>query len=681
MSEYIALYKYNILKNFIHDNSYRDNVDFNYCGSIHRGERVNLKCPECNKYFLMIPKNIKKNIDHLCPYCNFRTTEYHETILSKNYHRYFSDKNKEDKYFVSIGSHKLYHWECEKGHMWEKSPYHMTLLDNPCVECYKDSVDENKIVKRINKKRIKINKSKMNRKKLTKDNSKSDENIKMFDPYCGHVWDSRNIIKGHDGCPFCKIRLKITRGENDLFSTNPELQKDWSRKNTITPYVLTYGSSKRVIWECHACGYEWIDTVSNRTVSKRKCISCTGSRTVSGINDTATQYPEVARFWDQRKNTEVLSTLSPNIRGTFHWTCSKGHEFMKSISAMVNRPTCEICDGTNKTLPGINDLVTTHPDVVKFWDYEKNDKSPHEVKSTSGYDAWWVCEITGQSFQRDVYDFVYRTRTSPYENSSQGEKDLIDYIKSIYDGDIIQHSRKIISPLELDAYLPDCGIAFEFNGVYWHSEAGGKNKDYHYDKWRRCKDKGIQLISIWEDDWNDHRELVMSYIDYVLGNQIRNSVSVQNISKSNALKFMRDSHLDSLLLGYNFYGVYDNGTLVSISSWEMNENSIFINDYYCTPGYNFTLSDILNNIICKYSENIENVVFIDNNDISYRDELVGCGFQEYLPVSPSENYIYRSRRFSEEEISRISIVDDVNKDDLLKIWDCGRTMYSLSIES
>lgn len=39
MSEYIALHKYPILKDFIHDNSYRDNVDFNYCGSIHRGER------------------------------------------------------------------------------------------------------------------------------------------------------------------------------------------------------------------------------------------------------------------------------------------------------------------------------------------------------------------------------------------------------------------------------------------------------------------------------------------------------------------------------------------------------------------------------------------------------------------------------------------------------------------
>lgn len=623
----------------------------------------------------MSPTFILRNRDNLCPKCNGREKFLKTPLSEKDYVKYFSDENGEDPRFISSGSGVMYKWVCDKGHKWEKTAHHMGLTTHPCTQCYREEIKNNS----ENKKReaeVKKHKTKLH---IIEEKKKSLR-IKRYDPYCGHVWSKRESRKEYDGCPFCYVRKRV-RGIEDLFSTNPELQKDWSRKNTITPYALTRGSRKKVIWECNRCGYEWKDTVKNRTILGRGCVSCAGTRTISGINDAATQYSEIVQFWDNDKNDVDISTLSPNIREEFYWKCKKGHSFKRFLGTMINRPACPVCDGTTVTLPGINDLVTTHPDVVKFWDYEKNDKSPHEVKSTSGYDAWWVCENTGKSFQRDVYDFVYRTRTSPYENSSQGEKDLTGYIESIYDGDIIQHSRKIISPLELDAYLPDCGIAFEFNGIYWHSEAGGKDKDYHFNKWKQCKDKGIQLISIWEDDWNDHRELVMSYIDYVLGNQIRNSVSVQNISKSNALKFTRDNHLDSLLLGDNFYGVYDDGTLVSISSWEMNENSIFINDYYCIPGYNFTLFDILNNIIDRYAENIENFVFIDNNDISYRDELVGCGFQEYLPVSPSENYIYRSRRFSEEEISRISIVDDVNKDDLLKIWDCGRTMYSLSIES
>lgn len=664
MSEYVALYKYHNLQDFIHEKTYPENAVFNNRGSIHRSERLNLRCPQCGEHFLIYPSKIIKYKDELCPHCNGRKKSLKIPLSETPYGKYFSINNEESSNFISSSSNTKYEWECEKGHTWNKTPHHMSMLDNYCTQCYEDeilltNIENNNVVQQPG----------------------NIMSIKYYDPYCGHIWTNEDKLEDHDTCPFCRIKLKIKRGVNNLFFTNPELKKDWSKKNEITPFVLTRGSRKKVIWECHECHYEWVSSVKNRALLGRGCSSCHKVSIIRGKNDVITLYPKIIEFWDFENNEEDIYSLSQFNQNRFNWKCNRMHSFVKSMKDMCKSLSCPVCDGTTVTLPGINDLVTTHPDVVKFWDYEKNDKSPHEVKSTSGYDAWWVCENTGKSFQRDVYDFVYRTRTSPYENSSQGEKDLIDYIKSIYDGDIIQHSRKIISPLELDVYLSDCGIAFEFNGIYWHSEAGGKDKDYHFNKWKQCKDKGIQLISIWEDDWNDHRELVMSYIDYVLGNQIRNSVSVQNISKSNALKFMRDNHLDSLLLGDNFYGVYDDGTLVSISSWEMNENSIFINDYYCIPGYNFTFLDILNNIVDEDVENIENIIFIDNNDISYSKEFEVFGFQDHLTIPPSESYIYKSRRYIDEEINNSLMDEDVDKDNLLKIWDCGATMYSLSFTS
>lgn len=60
---------------------------------------------------------------------------------------------------------------------------------------------------------------------------------------------------------------------------------------------------------------------------------------------------------------------------------------------------------------------------------------------------------------------------------SYKEKELLEYIKSIYNGKIIENSRKIISPYELDIYLPELNLAFEFNGIYWHSTK--KNIIYH----------------------------------------------------------------------------------------------------------------------------------------------------------------------------------------------------------
>ena len=32
---------------------------------------------------------------------------------------------------------------------------------------------------------------------------------------------------------------------------------------------------------------------------------------------------------------------------------------------------------------------------------------------------------------------------------------------------------------ELDVYIPSKHIAIEYNGIYWHSELNGKNKNYH----------------------------------------------------------------------------------------------------------------------------------------------------------------------------------------------------------
>lgn len=664
MSEYVALHKYHNLQEFIHEKTYPENAVFNNRGSIHRSERLNLKCPQCGEHFLIYPLKIIKYKDELCPHCNGRKKSLKRPLSETPYGKYFSINNEESSNFVSSSSNTKYEWECEEGHTWYKTPHHMSMLDNYCTQCYEDkklldNIENNDIIQQ----------------------SGIISSIKYYDPYCGHIWTIDNIIEDHDTCPFCRIKLKIKRGVNNLFYTNPELQKDWSRKNKITPSVLTRGSRTKVIWECHECHYEWVSSVKNRALLGRGCSSCRKVSIVRGKNDVITLYPKIIEFWDFENNKENIYSLSQFNQNRFHWKCNRMHSFVKSMKDMCKSLSCPVCDGTSKTLTGINDLVTTDPEIVQFWDYEKNSKSPHEVKSTSGYDAWWICEDTGKSFQRDVYDFVHRTRISPYMQSSQGEKDLFDYIKSIYDGDIIQHSRKIIAPLELDIYLPDIGIAFEFNGIYWHSEAGGKDKYYHYNKWKQCKDKGIQLISIWEDDWNGHRDFVISYIDYILGIQDNKDVAIRNVSRNNVLSFMHYNDLEFSLVGDNFYGAYDNDNLVSIASWGINGNSIFINDYYCIPGYNFTFLDILNNIVDEDVENIENIVFIDNNDISYSKEFEVFGFQDYLTIPPSESYIYKSRRYIDEEINNSLMDEDVDKDNLLKIWDCGATMYSLSFTS
>ena len=80
------------------------------------------------------------------------------------------------------------------------------------------------------------------------------------------------------------------------------------------------------------------------------------------------------------------------------------------------------------------------------------------------------------------------------------ENELIEFIRENYKGEVIENDRKILSGKELDVYLPDLNLAFEYNGLYWHSNLY-KEDDYHINKNYNCSIKNIQLVHIWEDYW------------------------------------------------------------------------------------------------------------------------------------------------------------------------------------
>ena len=95
-------------------------------------------------------------------------------------------------------------------------------------------------------------------------------------------------------------------------------------------------------------------------------------------------------------------------------------------------------------------------------------------------------------------------------NVSDKENKLLEFIQDNYNGEIIQNNRTLID-LELDVYLPNLNLAFEFNGVYWHNELFKEN-NYHQKKSKLCLDKNTQLIHIWEDDWIYKNDIIKSMI-------------------------------------------------------------------------------------------------------------------------------------------------------------------------
>ena len=98
---------------------------------------------------------------------------------------------------------------------------------------------------------------------------------------------------------------------------------------------------------------------------------------------------------------------------------------------------------------------------------------------------------------------------SSYELTVRG---WLDELNIAYDS----NRRDIIAPKELDIYLPDFNLAIEINGCYWHS-TNEKPRNYHADKYNRCFNAGIKLITLWEDWIQDEPEACRNLILYHLG--------------------------------------------------------------------------------------------------------------------------------------------------------------------
>ena len=64
--------------------------------------------------------------------------------------------------------------------------------------------------------------------------------------------------------------------------------------------------------------------------------------------------------------------------------------------------------------------------------------------------------------------------------TSYFENEITNFIKSIYEGEILNNVRNVIFPKELDIYIPQKKVAVECDGLYWHCDLM-KDKNYHLE--------------------------------------------------------------------------------------------------------------------------------------------------------------------------------------------------------
>lgn len=217
-----------------------------------------------------------------------------------------------------------------------------------------------------------------------------------------HSWKAmvKNRTKGI-GCPYCSGRY-VSSGVNDLATVYPELAVEWdyTKNGDLKPTDVSCGNGRKVWWICKQHGHSWQAIIGNRTLHNQGCPYCAGKRVIEGLTDISTTDPAIATEWDYEKNGELKPTqVSRSSNKKVWWKCSCGHSWQAIIANRTKGIGCPYCSG-KQAITGVNDLATTHPELVKEWDFSKNgDLLPSNVTFGSGKKAWWKCFICGYEWQ------------------------------------------------------------------------------------------------------------------------------------------------------------------------------------------------------------------------------------------------------------------------------------------
>lgn len=184
----------------------------------------------------------------------------------------------------------------------------------------------------------------------------------------------------------------------------PNLLSEWDYKsnNGVDPLLVPSQSNKPYVWKCSK-GHSWSARPNDRINSHTGCPYCSNRKVLRGFNDLATTHPNLIKEWDFEKNInigpyDIVYGTSKKV----WWKCEKGHSWEAVVSSRTSGGKgCPYCAG-QKVWPGFNDLETLYPEIVKSWDYQKNeDLIPSHVLSKTKKQVWWKCDY-GHSYKMAI---------------------------------------------------------------------------------------------------------------------------------------------------------------------------------------------------------------------------------------------------------------------------------------
>jgi len=306
-----------------------------------------------------------------------------------------------------------------------------------------------------------------------------------------------------------------------------------------------------------------------------------------------------------------------------------------------------------------------------------------------------VCDLT---FYITAYNTnnIFCEKCNPYRMKAENE--LFLFLSEATKEIIARRDREILSGKELDFYIPTKKIALEYNGIYWHSEIGGKkNKVYHLNKLKKCIINGITLLQIQSDDWQNKTEIIKSIINNKLGN-ISNKIGarkcvIKEVDNIDSSTFLENNDLNGEDKSGVKLGLYYKDELVSLMTLcksKFNQQIEWEVSRYCCKLNTIIIggiSKIFKHFIKNYNPN--SVVSFSDRRFFTGEVYSKLGFVFFDNTLPRYYYTddykeaYPKMYFTKNKLKDIvnnfdenlSEWENMRNNNWDRIWDCGDSKW------
>jgi len=510
----------------------------------------------------------------------------------------------------------------------------------------------------------------------------------------GHTWYvSLASFKSGNRCPYC---YSLVRGQKRRLSFS-DVRKFFEKEG----YQLLSDESEyktvetKLRYKCPNGHYRSI--TFHNFKSGQRCPECSKYK---NTKHTITDVKEIF----SKEGYKLLTKDYSNNRQKLDVICPQGHNWKTTLHDFIGGNRCSVCWGERR---GLSRRLSY--EYVKS-EFEKEGYTLLTDHYDNIYQLLDVICPNGHSWKVNIANFKnnhVRCPKCPTHNSKD-EIEIYNYLKKQFTN-ITSGDRSLIPPLELDIVIPDKKVAIEYCGLYWHSERTGKDRNYHLSKLKKCDDLGYRLITIFEDEWLNKRDLVLSRLNDILNINSPNVIygrkcEIEEIPTAEKNTFLNKNHLQGRDIGSGIkLGAYYKDELVSVMTFSRNSLSKNVHNKkdeyelsrFCSK-INTRVVGIASKLLRYFTRNYDPKYIFSYADKRWSDGNLykQLGFSYDHDSAPNYWYLDSTNRvrlhrfnFRKSQLKgmlnynpNLSEWSIMQKEGYTRIWDCGNIKFRMEFD-